>query len=440
MKIIGQLLDRHKPKLKNTFWLVGEDLFRRSLSFILLIFMTRYLGVISFGKLSYALNFLPMLPPLASLGTDKLTLQALVHYPKKNQAIVGTALFIRAVMGMLLIPVIFLIAYQLQPQDSLMRLLIIIATSGVAFEAGNVLAFWFQAKERLDRVALARSVAFSIAISWRLVLILKKASLITFAWSYLGERLLVFLCLLFFFRMSGGKPLAWRFDLNFARDLVRKGFPIMLTQAVILLYLRLDIVFLQYFKGAASVGIYALAAKLCEPLSFLGLALIMAFSPALISTYKKMKEKYWQKLAKLSAALSSIAYLLVVLVLLFGKPLIIFIFGQEYSLAGAVLGVLILNIFFVFIGDLRETTLILEKQQAFYFFSMLAALFASVLLNLNLIPRYGVYGVVWTKLTVALTFDLIITLLYPPTRKLAWTQIRSLLIYPLFTEKEANKK
>ena len=432
MKLIKQLFIKHALKLKNTFWIVSEDVLRRALNFLLLIFLTRYLGVVQFGMLSYALNFLPMLPPLVALGTDKLTLQALIHHPKARNSIVGTALFIRSFMGILLIPVVFFMAGQLQPQDALMRWLVIIATSGVAFESSNVLAFWFQAKGRFDQVALARILGFSIALIWRFILIINKASLIVFVWSYLGERLLVLLSLLFFFKLSGGRPLAWKLDLKLAGDLIRKGSAIMFTQIVIMLYLYLDVILLQHFSGTRAVGIYSLANKLCEPLRFLGLAVVLAFSPALIHTYKKIKEDYWRKLGELSAVLCAAAYLLIIGSLFLSRPLIMFIFGQEYAESALILNYLVLLVFFVYFGDLKETTLILEKQQFFYFLCMTGTLLLSLVLNFQLIPVYGVLGMVWTKLMVGAFFDLLVLPLYPPTRRLAWVLISSLLLLPLF--------
>ncbi len=431
LKYVGAAISRHKHRFRNTFWLVGEDIFRRMLNFFLLIILTRYLGVARFGMLSYALNFLPMLPPLVALGTDKLTMQYLVHYPKKNAAVMGTALFIRSLMGVILIPVIFYVAYQLQPEDALLRWMMIIITSGVAFETSNVFGFWFQAKEKLAQAALARTVGFILAISWRLILIWVKAPLIAFAWSYLGERLLIFLCLGAVQMLTAKQFQRWRFDTKLAAELLRKGLPLMLTQLTLLLYLRLDIILLEHYSGPQAVGIYSLALRICDPLSYLGLALIMAFSPILIGLYKHKKKYYWQRLAGLGAGLSALGYLLIGLLIICAGPLIAWLFGPEYAAVGPLLSVLSWTVLLVYLGELKETTLILEKQQSFYFLSMVAALVLSVILNINLMPHYGFYGAAVARILVGVFFDLLLLLIYPPTRKLATVLMSSLLLFPL---------
>lgn len=87
--------------LTNIGWLLGERLFRMIMGFFLLAWTARYLGTDQFGELNYAIAFGALFLPLFQLASDQLIFRDLVRAPTLKEQILGTAFFIKFVIGII---------------------------------------------------------------------------------------------------------------------------------------------------------------------------------------------------------------------------------------------------------------------------------------------------------------------------------------------------
>jgi len=88
-----------KKYFKNTSWLFGEKILRILISFVVTIFVVRYLGPKDFGLLSYAISFYGLFLAISVLGLEGISIRELVKYPERRDNILGSVFLLRLVGG-----------------------------------------------------------------------------------------------------------------------------------------------------------------------------------------------------------------------------------------------------------------------------------------------------------------------------------------------------
>ena len=123
----------------NTSWLVAEKVFRMIVGLLVTIWVARYLGPSEFGLLSYAQSFALLFTALASLGLDSIVVRELVKSEYPTEDLLGTAFALKAVSGILVLPLIY---GALQTTSDPSFLVMIVAFS-IFFQSFNVIDFFF---------------------------------------------------------------------------------------------------------------------------------------------------------------------------------------------------------------------------------------------------------------------------------------------------------
>ena len=72
-KILFENIGIRQTIFKNTFWLIFAEIFSRFLEFVLIIYITRILGVFEFGKFTFVLAFVSMFAILSDFGLSDIT-------------------------------------------------------------------------------------------------------------------------------------------------------------------------------------------------------------------------------------------------------------------------------------------------------------------------------------------------------------------------------
>lgn len=95
----------HRPNLlrivDNISWLTADKILRMGLGLVIGVLVARHLGREMFGVLSFALAFVSLFGPLASLGLKQIVVRDLVKEPGAATEILGTAAALRLIAGLL---------------------------------------------------------------------------------------------------------------------------------------------------------------------------------------------------------------------------------------------------------------------------------------------------------------------------------------------------
>jgi O-antigen/teichoic acid export membrane protein len=159
-----------------------------------------------------------------------------------------------------------------------------------------------------------------------------------------------------------------------------------------MVYMKIDQVMIKNMMSEESVGYYAAAVRLCEAWYFIPVTLCNAIFPAIVNAKNVSEEFYNNRMQKLYDLLTWMAIGIAVPVTIFSGQIIQLLFGNEFSPAAPVLTIYIWAGVAVFLGVASSQYLINENLTKLSFIRTLVGMILNVVLNLILIPLYGIIG------------------------------------------------
>ena len=138
---------------------------------------------------------------------------------------------------------------------------------------------------------------------------------------------------------------------------------------------------------------------------------------------------YFERLQKLYDFVTLIALSLVVFLLLFSHQLIFFLYGTEFLSAGGVLQILSLFIVFGFFGTVNGKFLIAENLTKISLIKVILGAIVNIILNIILIPEFGVYGAAWATVASVFVSGVLSNLFFKETRIVFFMFLKSLNIF-----------
>jgi len=169
-------------------------------------------------------------------------------------------------------------------------------------------------------------------------------------------------------------------------------WPFALATIFTRIYSYLDSVLLKHFISDEAVGYYSAAYKIPFSLQFIPLAFSAAIYPAMSALFGKDNERLRNILNY-----SLFYLLLLVLPILVGiwalaPEIIISFYGAEYALSIAILRLLVLGLFFIFINYPLTTSISSIGEQKYNTLFIAITLLVNVVVNSILIPVIGPQG------------------------------------------------
>jgi len=394
---------------KNTSWMMGEKFVQIWANLFVGIWIARYLGPDSFGLLSYVLAFVSIFSGVAKLGLDGIVIRDLVSQEKMSDFYMATAFWLKLGGAMLAIMLILFIL-PFTSNDNVTNCYVLIVAIGTVFQSFEVVQFYFQSKVFVKYVSICKMIQLIISSIVKIILVLTDAELILFVFVTLIDAILLAIFYLIAYSSSKKKfPLLF-FNFKLASKMLRDSWPLMFSAIVVLIYMRIDQIMIKEMIGQYDVGLYSAAVKLSEAFYFIPLIITASLFPAIINARKKGQNIYKDRLTVLYTFLAWIAIILALPVSIFSESLITVFFGENYKNAAGALRVHIWSGIFVFIGVAYGKSLIAENLTKIEFYRTALGAFLNVLLNLWLIPIYGMlgaaYGTLFAQLIANLLYDI----------------------------------
>lgn len=378
--------------LANTGWLIGDRTLRYGLGFFVGAWMARYLGPEQFGVLNYVLAIVAILCPLIGNGLDNILIRELVQLPGQKYEILGTAFFMRLIGGFLVFIFSSIVAAALRPGDQQSLILVALLASSSLLLATDVIELWFQSQMLSKYAIFAKGLAFLIILLVKAVLILYAAPLYSFIVAGCAEALLGAIGLVIYFQQTNGHIRQFRASMTMFRSLIRKGWPLILVGLAAIICLRIDQIFIAQMLGDTEVGIYSAAAKFTEFAYAVPALISISVLPILVESRTKSDSLYEQRLQRFYdlMTLGSIAGSLLLAVS--SKIVIALFFGAAFDGAALILAVQIWSSVFVFLAVASNQHFIIENRAEICLYRTLIGAAANIVLNLVLIPLYGIMG------------------------------------------------
>lgn len=412
--------------VQNLFWAVLGKIVNLCSGLLVGIIVARYLGPEQYGLMNYVISYVFLFQTFALFGLDSIEIREEARGQKPYTTIIGTAFFLKLFFGCCFIVLAILTSW-LMEADLYTTLLIAIYSLVVVLNSLIVIRNYFTAivqNEYVVKAEISRSV---ISIIIKLILLFLHANLTWFITAYMFDFVLLGTGYLMAYRTKIGSLREWHFDRDYARFLLKESFPLLLTNAAVIIYQRIDQVMIGSMIDKSAVGFFSVAARFTEVLVFLPMILAQTITPILVKARERdvaeykvkaqqfMNFSFWLSLAT-SAIVSILAYWL-----------IRYTFGPAYLPAVAVLQVMAFKAASVALSNTAGAMLVTEGLQRWAILRDGFGCLVCVVLNYLLLPRYGIMAAAFVSIASNIAAGYLADALVPAYRHLFVCQTRTLL-------------
>jgi len=359
---------------------------------ILLLIASRY-GPHLFGKLALAISVTEIFRIFSEFGIDTIAIRRFARGAVGEKASLLAQIITSKLVAASLCYAITLLVVLAISKDHIT--FVLGATAGLSLFSANLLgAFssYYQSQLRMREAFPATLVAFGLYTILSSAAIVSRMSLVVVVSLLPVCELINFLLLKR--KVRDIPPL--RFNMAATAALFRESLPVGLMAAMIILYSRLDNIFVYKFLGSAALGLYAAGFRIVEP----ALMVPHAFSISLFAILSSRFERRTTQRDLLKAVLHSMwpAYVFIACaagMLLLGGQTLLRHFGSSYLPAYPVVRILSVVLFVRTFNV--SLTAVLNSQGRYSALAKVMAtnLLVNIVLVLLLIPRFGIQGAAW---------------------------------------------
>ncbi len=419
---------RLKRYLHNILWIISDKITTLVIGFFVTVLVARYLGPENFGLYSYAISTAAIFSAAGHMGLSGLVVLEIVKKPDVRGETIGTTLglkFIGMGAGYLLLLVY---AVLFEGFHSVEFMLIAIAGAVLLLNPFQVLDFWFQAFLQAKYLTYARLAAVLITSALKIAFVLLAANVIYFVGANLIQSMIVCIVLILFYKKTATLPLSeWKFNWTRAKELFGQGWLVYLGSIFAVVNVKVDQVMLKWLDGAESVGIYAVAAQLSETWYFVPAAIVTSFFPKLIQLHDDNRSEFNRRFQQLLDLLFGLALIVALVMMFVAGPVIQLFFGDHYLESADVLVIHVWAGLFIFMRAAFSKWILIENALMFSLLTQGLGALVNVVLNVFLIPSYGVIGAAYATL-ISYAFSSFISLaLYSKTRPIFIMMAKSFL-------------
>lgn len=405
-----------------------ENIVKVFIGFAVTIYVIRYLGPSDFGLLSYALSIVGILYPVATLGLDAILFRNIIKDKDNEKTLIKTAFMLRVLFSIFIflligVGITFFIA------DKILSVLLIILLFGLVIDSFEVYRAYFSAHVQNKYIAISSMFSNIFSSLLKVLFIFTKLGVVWFAVAFIVQKVFNVISLKYFYSKKSTEDIG-SYDKKLAKEMLNDSWPLIFTSFAGLLYMYTDQILIEYFLDVEQVGLYAAAAKLVMFFYVIPSIISNIIYPKIMELHKNLETvKFLSKVEKIYFVNFMIAVSILSFFLLFGEWLILFLFDEAFASSVDVLIIYAFGLVFVFFAANNNKLLMIDNLQKLMLGRNILGLGVNVVLNILLIPLYGIKGAaiatVLTEMIVMLSYGL-----NTKTRYIMWLQLKT-FVYPV---------
>ncbi len=378
---------------RNVFWLLIAEIVGKGFGFIITVLISRYLKEAGFGIYSFVFSFVVFFAIIADFGLNNFTIRELSRNKPLTSKLIGNIIPFKILITSILFVVMTLTTFLIdKPLE--VKLLIIIA--GCSLFIGSFTSLFLSVFRAFERMYFNIFVVLSEKITMLLCVLL-----IIF-WdkglvAIVGATCLSFLASLsvaYYILRKYFTKFQLQFDRAFLSKILHASMFFVITDIFIIIYFKIDIVMLSMMRGDVETGLYSAAYNLIFACMFIPAVMALAMYPTLSRFFKISIKKIADSTSKLLKYFLIASAPFVLAFFIMADFIINLVYGKDFMNSVTAFRYLSIVLVFVFLNFCLGTIVnSINKQKIGTYFSAVGALL-NIVVNLLLIPIYGVLGAV----------------------------------------------
>jgi O-antigen/teichoic acid export membrane protein len=310
--------------------------------------------------------------------------------------------------------------------------LIIIVVFGLIFQSFEVIEFYFQSQVLAKIVSICKVVQLALSSLIKIYFVIIEADLIWFVLLTAFDMLSLGVSYILAYKLQKLPAFFKFFRFSIAKELLQDSWPFMLSIVVFSIYQQMDIIMIKELLGIYEVGLYSAGLKIGLAHVFLSTVITMSLFPAILNSKNNCNKLYHQRIESLFSLLIFINFVVAVSIVLFGEWLIRVLLGIEYLSAYQVLIIQTWSSIFAALGFAFQQVLLAENLGKAALYRALSGLSINFILNLMLIPIYGIIGAAISLLIAQAFANYFYDVFFKKMRVYFYIKSRSFLFYRFF--------
>ncbi len=397
MTLLDRLLDtsnlspNRRKAITNVYWAVLGKVANILSALLIGVLVARYLGPDNFGLMNYVISYVTLFSVLATFGLDGIEIRELSRTNALPNTILGTAFALRLILALGAI-LLILVTLWLFEVDAFTFCMVMLYSGSLVFGSVNVIRNHFTALVLNEYVVKTEISRVVIGSAIKAVLLIAHCSLAWFIAASAFDAALIAAGYLRAYRRQAGLLRHWTFDPRVARMLIRESFPLLLSSAAVILYQNLDAVLIRHLLDNASVGHFFAATKVADIVLFVPLVISQTVTPFLVRAHEEDPARYAAQAQSFLDLMVWSSVLMALAMSALAEPAIRLLYGARYAQAIPVLQIMPWKAVFVALSIASGQLIIIQHLQRFAVLRNVMGCVVSVLLNLLLIPVWGIVG------------------------------------------------
>lgn len=373
---------------RNFAALGGGEALARLVAFAVTVYVARVLGPAPYGVIEVALAIVLYSSRIADFGVDLgLGVREIAADPKRLRSLAPSVMTGRTAISAVLAAALAAFGLLLLPSPEGP----VLAVYGLSLLAVGLSTRWIHiGRERTVPVSVARLLGELAMVALVLSFVRSADDLLRVPWAKVFGDLLAATVLYLWLRRDGVRLMpAW--DWGRVRPLVRRAGNLVLSALLGLMIYNADLLFLRFFRDAATVGHYAAAYALVSFLTNLGLS----FATSLLPTLTRLgRTPHDQRSLYRTAHLQAFTVGLPVAIGggFVAAGIIGLVYGDLYASSVLPLQILLWTVPVGFARDVAVMGLVAREEEARVMRLTGWSALLNVLLNVALIPGFGILG------------------------------------------------
>jgi O-antigen/teichoic acid export membrane protein len=382
-----------KRVAKNSFFIFTSKVFEIFANLFTTALIARYLGVGSFGVFAVATAVSTALVPLADFGVERIICREVARNTGDATRYVAITMALRLVFSAMILATAGVILYGFSTGEAAFKAAVMVSIAGdLVYSLGTT---YLAVVRSFERMGFELIINILYKLSFLLIII----AVWSFDWGLTGIFAGRLLSALLFAGLAGFvlygkfvKP-ALLFDRRIAGFIIKESFPLAVSSLCITLIFRVDIFVLTWLGSASDIALFDVPNRMIMQAQMLPVSFSLALFPLLSRFAEKdgaaEGERYYNNAQKILLVL---AMPIAALLISSGRPLIVALFGSEFSAAATSLGILAPTIVFLFLISFQNLFITAMNRQVLNTLSVAVALALNFILDILLVPVYGYIG------------------------------------------------
>jgi O-antigen/teichoic acid export membrane protein len=377
---------------KNTFWSTIGTSINKLLGLLLLIYVARILGATEYGKFSFALAFISLFVIFYDFGLPTLVIR---EYAKKEEEKdreeFYSVLSLKFLLSIVTFVIVLVSSFFITADPQIRNIVLILTVFSIINGFISIFYAVFVARQRMEQQAWLESLQYLLISGFGFLILFNFPSVENLSFGYLAASIIsLIVVLIFFSKKIFSLKIYWQSQVW--RKFLIMAWPLALTGLFGSVYNYIDSVMMGFWGMIAEIGWYNAAYRIIF-VTYIPMALISgSFYPALSNFFKTSIEKLQETWNYQLETMISLALPLVVGGIALAPRIIYSLYPFSFSPSILAFQILILSSGLIFLYRPFYDAMISSNQQKNAFWVTLFGAITNILLNLILIPTYGLYG------------------------------------------------